>query len=231
MDFLSKIDLGSILVQYTVLLFSLCFHEAAHAWMADRLGDYTARYLGRVSMNPIVHMDPIGTVLFPLLQFFSPVPVIGWAKPVPVNPAHLRNPRRDHMWIAAAGPMSNLLLAIAGIILLFAAKLTVPDAQQALENIYMRVGLPSQVSFLTPLLAMLFFGVVINMGLAFFNLIPIPPLDGNWILSGFLPDRAAKALDSLQPYGFIILYGLMILGVLRFLFIPISILLHVIVFA
>jgi len=230
-DFLSKIDLGSILVQYTVLLFSLCFHEAAHAWMADRLGDYTARYLGRVSMNPIVHMDPIGTVLFPLLQFFSPVPVIGWAKPVPVNPAHLRNPRRDHMWIAAAGPMSNLLLAIAGIILLFAAKLTVPDAQQALENIYMRVGLPSQVSFLTPLLAMLFFGVVINMGLAFFNLIPIPPLDGNWILSGFLPDRAAKALDSLQPYGFIILYGLMILGVLRFLFIPISILLHVIVFA
>jgi Zn-dependent protease len=199
--------------------------------MADRMGDYTARYLGRVSMNPLVHIDPIGTVLFPLLQFFSPIPVIGWAKPVPVNPAHLRNPRRDHMWIAAAGPMSNLLLAVICIVLLLAAKLTIPEAQLALEQIYMRVGLPIEVSFITPLLAMLFFGVVINLALAFFNLIPIPPLDGNWVLSGVLPYRAARALDSLQPYGFIILYGLLLLGAFRILFIPISILLHMIVFA
>jgi Zn-dependent protease len=229
-EFLSKIDLGSVLVQYTVLLFSLCFHEAAHAWMADLKGDYTARYLGRVSLNPIVHIDPVGTVLFPLLQFFSPVPVIGWAKPVPVNPAHLRNPRRDHMWIAAAGPLSNLLLAVCCMILLIAAKFLIPDAQQTLEQIYMRVGLPSEPSLMTPLLAMLFFGVLINMGLAFFNLIPIPPLDGNWILSGILPYRAAQALDSLQPYGFIILYGLMFLGLFRFLFYPISMLIFAIVF-
>ena len=97
MDFLRNIDLGTIAIQFVVLLFSLSIHEASHAWMADLCGDYTARYLGRVTLNPLPHIDPIGTVLFPLLQFFVHFPLIGWAKPVPINPVHLRNPRRDQM--------------------------------------------------------------------------------------------------------------------------------------
>ncbi len=103
MDLLQNINLGSVLIQLAVLLFSLSLHEASHAWSADRLGDYTARYLGRVTLNPIAHIDPVGTLLFPLLQFFTGLPLIGWAKPVPVNSAHLRNPQRDQVFISLAG--------------------------------------------------------------------------------------------------------------------------------
>jgi Zn-dependent protease len=230
LDFLANIDIGRILMQYTVLLFSLCFHEAAHAWMSDRLGDYTARYMGRVTLNPLAHIDPIGTVLFPLLQFFSPVPLIGWAKPVPVNPVHLRHPRRDHMWIAAAGPLSNLMLGVACIVLLIFFKVAWPEARTTLYHMAQNMSLPPEPSILSPIVGMLFFGVVINLALAFFNLLPIPPLDGNWIVANFLPYNAARIYESLQPYGFLILYGLMFLGVLRILFVPISIILGLIIY-
>ena len=221
MDFLQRIDLGSILIQYAVLLFSLSLHEAAHAWMADRCGDYTARYLGRVTLNPLAHMDPIGTLLFPLLQFFTRLPLIGWAKPVPVNPVHLRNPRRDQMLVSLAGPASNLLAAGASFLLLAALKVGSPQAGAMIMNMAITMGVPHERTLMAPVLGMIFFLFIINMALALFNLLPIPPLDGHWLLYGVLPYNAARALARVGSYGTILLYGLMILGVFRYVFIPV----------
>lgn len=221
MDFLQRIDLGSILIQYAVLLFSLSLHEAAHAWMADRCGDYTARYLGRVTLNPLAHMDPIGTLLFPLLQFFTRLPLIGWAKPVPVNPVHLRNPRRDQMLVSLAGPASNLLAAGASFLLLAALKVGSPQAGAMIMNMAITMGVPHERTLMAPVLGMIFFLFIINMALALFNLIPIPPLDGHWLLYGVLPYNSARALARVGSYGTILLYGLMILGVFRYVFIPV----------
>jgi Zn-dependent protease len=177
------------------VLISLTIHEAAHAWTAERLGDSTARLLGRVSLNPIVHIDPIGTILLPLLAAYSGLPIIGWAKPVPVNVSRLRRGRQDFMVVAAAGPISNLLQAVVGAIgvRLFSAGPT-------------GGGLAAQlcVAF-----------VVINLLLAFFNLIPVPPLDGGNVLAGLLPESAEPFLAVLRQYGFIVLYALMLTGVLN----------------
>ncbi len=221
MDFLQNIDVGSILIQFAVLLFSLSIHEAAHAWMADRLGDYTARYLGRVTLNPIAHVDPIGTILFPLLQFFTHLPLIGWAKPVPINAGHLRNPKRDQILISLAGPGSNLLVGVCAFILLAVIKLTSPQAGGLLIRMVMSMGIPHQKSLLVPLMGMLFFALIINMALALFNIIPVPPLDGHWILYGIAPAGAARMIESFSSYGFLLLYALMFLGMFRFIFIPV----------
>jgi len=217
-----------ILLQYVVLLFSLCFHEAAHAWVALRRGDHTAYMLGRVTLNPLAHIDPIGTVLFPLLQFIASVPLIGWAKPVPVNMRNLRDPVRDQMFISGAGPGSNLILGIACTVVLFVLKSFSEGANSALYRLFATMTISKEHTILGPVVGMLFFGMVINFALAIFNLIPIPPLDGHWILAGFLKGRALEVLDSIKPYGFIILYALMFFGFLRFVFLPIYFLLNLI---
>lgn len=181
------IDIGQVLVVFLVLLVSLTVHEAAHAWSADRLGDATARRLGRVSLNPLVHIDPIGTIVFPLIALATGLPVLGWAKPVPVSPPNLHpNWRQKYMLIAAAGPASNLVLAVAGSLLMFGG--------------------------LAPEVLRIF--VVINVFLAVFNMVPVPPLDGGNVLSGMIGGAAADTLDRLRPYGFLILYGLMFTGLL-----------------
>ena len=185
---------GDIVLQVGVLLFALSFHEMAHAWAAYRLGDTTAKDEGRLTMNPIVHVDPIMTVLFPAILIVLQSSVIfGAAKPVPVNTRNLRNPKRDHMWIAAAGPASNVILATAAIIVVNLVWSPQPDS--ALENV-------------------LGDWVYINLVLATFNMIPLHPLDGSWILSRFLSGNAATAYASLRPYGFLILIFLMYTGVL-----------------
>ena len=197
-------DLFSILIGLAVVLASLTVHEAAHAWTADRLGDPTARLLGRVSLNPIVHIDPIGTILLPLIAAYSGLPIIGWAKPVPVNLSRLRHPRRDFMIVAAAGPISNLLQAIAaaiGVRFLILATGGGESVAPALGNV-------------------LYLAVQINLLLAFFNLIPIPPLDGGNVLAGLVPERAAALLDTMRQFGFILLYALMFTGILNRLIIP-----------
>jgi Zn-dependent protease len=194
------LDLIPVLVGFAIVLVSLTIHEAAHAWSADRLGDPTARLLGRVSLNPIVHIDLIGTILLPAIAIYSGFPIIGWAKPVPVNMSRLREPRRDFMLIAAAGPLSNIAQAVVAAVavrVLFASG-TDTDLLRAVL-----------VSFVT-----------INLLLAFFNLIPIPPLDGGNVLMGLLPARAADMVLQLRPFGFILLYGLMLTGVLTMLIIP-----------
>lgn len=189
--------------------------------MADRLGDYTARDQGRVTINPIPHIDPIGTIVFPLLQFFVNFPLIGWAKPVPVNPIHLRNPHRDQMFISLAGPVSNLLAGFMAFAILVILKLSSPESRGFIEVMSFVGRIPSNGSILAPILGILFYIMVINVLLAIFNIIPIPPLDGHWILYAVLPANAAAALERMSSYGFIILYALMILGAFGFILIPV----------
>jgi len=195
--------LADILIGFGIVLVALTIHEAAHAWTADRLGDPTARLLGRVSLNPIVHIDPLGTILLPLLAAYSGLPIIGWAKPVPVNISRLRHHRRDFMIVAAAGPLSNIAQAIV-CAMLFRAGLEVLAGQG---------GPPLMLNLLGQ-------AVAINLLLAFFNLIPIPPLDGGNVLAGLVPERAAVMIDALRQFGFIALYALMLTGVLSDLIIP-----------
>ena len=189
-------NLAQIFIQFAVLLFSLTIHEMAHAWTADRLGDPTARLLGRVSFNPIVHADLIGTVLFPLIALFGNVPLLGWAKPVPVNIRQLRHPRRDYMLVAAAGPASNLVLAVVSAFALAA----LPISPVVL----------GEANVSAPLASFLSMAVNLNILLAVFNMLPIPPLDGGNVLSGLLPPRFASLLNQVRPYGFMLLYALIL---------------------
>jgi len=184
-----------------VLIASLTFHEAAHAWAADKLGDPTARHLGRLSLNPAVHIDPIGTLVFPLLAAVTGAPLIGWAKPVPVDFRHLRSPQRDFALIAAAGPASNLLLAIGATIVIGLLPHSAPG------DLVGRSLLTTPREFLLAL-------IQINVLLAVFNMLPVPPLDGGNVLIGLLPSGAGRAIARLRPYGFLILYALMLTGAL-----------------
>ncbi|MBI1874812.1 MAG: site-2 protease family protein [Acidobacteria bacterium] len=194
-------NLLELFIAFAVLLVSLTFHESAHAWTADRLGDPTARLLGRVSLNPAVHADPIGTVLFPLIAFTTGAPIIGWAKPVPVNISNLRRQRRDFVLVAAAGPASNLVLAVGASLVL---------------HLLEAPGL----ALLTPASSFLDSMLHVNILLAVFNMVPIPPLDGGNVLAGLLPRGAAVTFDRLRPFGFLILYGLMLTGMLYVLIAP-----------
>jgi Zn-dependent protease len=219
--FLEHLDVAGLAIQFAVLLFSLSLHEASHAWTADYFGDYTARYMGRVTLNPMAHIDLVGTVIFPLVQMVTGFPLIGWAKPVPVNSAHLRNPRRDQVFVSLAGPGSNLLAASCALLLLIAFKLASPHAGALVTVMTETFRMPKDASVLTPLVGILFFALIINLALALFNFIPIPPLDGHWLLYAILPQSAAKILERISGFGFALIYLLMLLGVFSFIFVPI----------
>ena len=186
-----------------MLIASLSFHEAAHAWTANRLGDPTARMLGRLTLNPAVHVDLIGTILFPLLALMTGIPLIGWAKPVPVDMRHLQHPRRDFAIVAAAGPISNLILAGAGALIF---QVWNADAANVTRELLAN--------------ALLLF-VVVNVLLAVFNMIPVPPLDGGNVLMGILPESGALAIEKLRPWGFLLLYVLMLSGALSAITFPV----------
>ena len=195
-----------IVLQVAALVFAVCFHESAHGWVALRCGDPTARDLGRISLNPLKHIDPVGSILLPALLAASGAPVFGWAKPVPVMLARTREPRRANLLISAAGPASNLLLA--GLFALVIALLR--D-----RGVHPRHGLGAALLFWFSLYA-----VVVNVVLAVFNLLPIPPLDGFGVLESLLPRSLAPLASTLRRYGMLVLLALIFTGALRWLLGP-----------
>jgi len=181
-------DLYSLLLATPAILIALTFHEFAHGYVAYRMGDPTAKYNGRLTLNPMAHLDPMGTIMIFLIHF-------GWAKPVPVDPRYLGNPKRDMMWIAAAGPLMNMALAlVSGIII----------------RIFMGIG-PSSEAAMT-VFTMIQYSLYINLALAFFNLLPIPPLDGSKILAGLLPHRYGPTLYAIESKGPMVLFGIIMFG-------------------
>ncbi len=219
------------IVSLFVLLFAITIHEASHGWAAAKFGDFTAKSMGRVSLNPIAHIDPIGTVLLPLLLAITRLPVFGWAKPVPVNPFNLRNPRRDNLWISAAGPAANLTAAAICLVSIVVLRLINPGIVVFLGNHLSGWGsLPRGFYPLEGLVLILFFGVQINTYLAVFNLIPVPPLDGSGVLMGLLSDEAAQRYDRLRPFGFIIVMALIYMGLLQVIIRPIELFILKIIF-
>lgn len=195
------------------LLLAMVLHEYAHGWVAYRYGDPTAKSQGRLTLNPLAHIDPFGTVILPLMCLMLPGGFfIGWAKPVPIDPTRLRNPTRDMALVAAAGPGMNLLLAIASaatLSLIFLIDPSLADYWPPQPGVGPRRDISGMI--LLPLAAMALYSVFINVLLLVFNLIPIPPLDGGRILTSLLPMRSALALSRLEPYGMLIIAGLIIL--------------------
>jgi Zn-dependent protease len=193
-----------------VILLSVTVHEAMHAWMAKRLGDPTAEEQGRLTLNPIPHIDPVGSVLVPALLLLTKSRfLIAWAKPVPVNPYNFKDPRRGNLWVSLGGPASNLGLALLSAAVFRLGE--VNDRFVVLSGIFGKQGEP--FTGLQILLAIAALSVIVNVFLAIFNLIPIPPLDGSGVLMGLLPPRAAAAYASIAPYGFIIMILLLATGV------------------
>ncbi|MBT4035736.1 MAG: site-2 protease family protein [Candidatus Marinimicrobia bacterium] len=185
-------DLYSLLLAVPAILIALTFHEFAHGYVAYRFGDPTAKNHGRLTLNPLAHLDPMGTIMIFLIHF-------GWAKPVPVDPRYLGNPKRDMMWIAAAGPLMNVALALV-------------------SGILIRIFLVTDLVYSDPnggigiLFQMLRYSLYINLALAFFNLLPIPPLDGSKILAGVLPHRYTPTLYLIESKGPMVLFGIIMFG-------------------
>ena len=185
----------TVLIYALPVLFAITVHEAAHGYAARHFGDNTAYRLGRITLNPIKHIDPIGTILMPIMLYFatSGAFLFGYAKPVPVNFGHLRNPKRDMVWVALAGPASNFVQAIVWAVVMITLVGTGMDERFFLE--------------------MARAGVLVNLVMWAFNLFPVPPLDGGRILVGLLPWKQAQMVSRLEPYGFFIVMGLVIFGV------------------
>ncbi|MCP4147206.1 MAG: site-2 protease family protein [bacterium] len=193
-------------IMAVVLIISVSIHEAAHGWMAEKFGDPTARNLGRITLNPIPHIDIVGSIVVPLICYFAGGILFGWAKPVPINPYNLRDRKRANIMISIAGPVSNILLAVTGIVGLLLLK---------------HLGIALATSLIVIIIKIFKFLVVINVILTVLNLLPIPPLDGSHILEEMLHGNALYHFQKIKPYGFMILLGILYLGVLRMIVNPI----------
>lgn len=187
------------------ILAAVIFHEVAHGFMALRLGDDTAHRLGRLTLNPLPHIDPIGTVLLPGMLLLAGAPVFGYARPVPVDYTRLHKPRRDMVLVAVAGPGTNLILATASALVL-------RFLMAQLDGVTLEGATVLQSGVMVPLAQMAYAGVVVNVGLAVFNMLPLPPLDGGRVLTGLLPHAQARLVAAIEPFGFLILAVLIFTG-------------------
>jgi len=194
-----------IVFQLIVFLFAISFHESAHAWMANRCGDPTARMLGRITLNPIKHIDPVGTILLPLIALVTGFPMLGWAKPTPVNPNNFRNPVGDDILTSVVGPISNFVIAIGALTLLAMISFSSPLGRQIVIGMQIGFGGAVPDSVLVPLTLFLYELMSINIVLGIFNLIPVPPLDGSHVLRHFLSDSARRVYDMAGWLGLLVL--------------------------
>ncbi|SSC07070.1 site-2 protease family protein [bacterium endosymbiont of Bathymodiolus sp. 5 South] len=193
-------DFQTLLIYTIPLIFAITVHEFAHGWVANQYGDATAKMLGRLTLNPIKHIDPIGTILVPAILYFTGSPFLfGWAKPVPINFNALKSPKKDMILVALAGPVSNFIMALLWLLVILFA-----------------LNLQSQL-----LIDMAYFGIAINLILGVFNLLPLPPLDGSRVVSALLPNHLAYEYNKLEQYGLFILVGLLFLGVFERVILPI----------
>jgi Zn-dependent protease len=193
------IDIQTLLIYAIPVIFAITVHETAHGWIASLLGDHSAKMMGRLTLNPIKHIDLVGTIIVPAFLYFTSGFIFGWAKPVPVNFNALRSPRRDMLWVAVAGPASNFIMALLWLGVVFIA---IDTGSQFLADM-------AQV------------GIQINLLLAVLNLLPLPPLDGGRVMSSLLPPKLSYQYDQLEPYGLFILLGLLFLGIFQTLILPI----------
>jgi len=187
----------SNLILIIVFFLAIAIHEYSHGWVAYKLGDPTAKYAGRLSLNPLAHIDPVGTLILPLLLRIMGSPIVfGWAKPVPINPRNLRNPKRDMIWVGLAGPLANFICAIA-------------------LSLVLKIRMPLGLYQIFEL------GILINVVFAIFNLIPVPPLDGSRILVGLLPHKYAFQYSKIEPYGFLVIIALLLMGLFDKIVLPV----------
>lgn len=211
--------IGQLVIYMVVLIFAISAHEAAHAWMSNRFGDDTARLLGRITLNPAAHVDPLGTLVIPIAGFVlghiggaaAAIPLIGWGKPTPVNPLRWRNQRLANVMVSGAGIMANLLIMICTFAVFKMLLLT---------GSFRNGTIPESIA--EPLFLLLMYSLIMNVALAVFNLLPIPPLDGSKILQTFLPDSMQPVLTMLEQHGYLILMAAIYFGLFRTIFAPIS---------
>lgn len=214
-----EFDIGRLIIYMVVLIFAISAHEAAHAWMSSRFGDDTARLLGRVTLNPVSHTDPIGTLLIPIASFVfasiggvvGSIPLIGWGKPTPVNPLRWRNRNVANIMVSGAGIMVNILIAVVTLIIIKVLQQTGALGNGAVLE-----------SVAEPLSLLLYMTLIMNASLAVFNLLPFPPLDGSKILETFLPASMQPVLAVLEQYGFIILMAFLYFGLFNAIFSPVA---------
>jgi Zn-dependent protease len=197
-----------IIYQIIAFLFAISVHESAHAWTASRCGDPTARMLGRISLNPIHHIDPIGTIVLPVVAAITGVPLLGWAKPTPVDPRNFSHPMRDDILVSVAGPVSNFIVATGALLQLGGISLSSANGHVIIMGLLTGFG-GAPDSMLTPVVVLLFELMIINIVLAVFNLIPVPPLDGSHVLRHFLPESVLLVYDRI---GIFALLALVFLG-------------------
>jgi Zn-dependent protease len=194
-----------ILFQIIAFIFAISVHESAHAWMANKRGDPTARMMGRITLNPIKHIDPVGTILLPLIAVWQNIPMIGWAKPTPVDPRNFRRPVLDDILTSVVGPISNLVVASGATLLLILIKLSSATGRQVIDQVVGPYAVNSQ-SVLVPFCVLFYEMMSINVLLAVFNLIPVPPLDGSHVLRHFLPESIRSVYDTLGMLGLVLLF-------------------------